>query len=53
MTIFFSFFAVDNPCEERNCSFLCLISAMSINGSSCSCANGFIMDSNEMECNGM
>ena len=44
--------AVSNPCDEMNCTSLCLLTAASPTRSNCSCPTGFVIDVNQTECIG-
>ena len=47
---FLLFFAVENPCEESGCSHICLLSATSETGYTCSCAQGAGLQNDEKTC---
>ena len=44
--------AVSNPCDEMNCTYMCLITSMNPTLSACACPTGFDFDSSQMECIG-
>ena len=43
-----------NPCAEDNggCSHLCLLSAVAVDGYTCTCPDGLTLDSNGKNCSG-
>ena len=47
-----TFSAVDNPCEDNECTHLCLLSATDGRGYSCGCPLGFELDTNNIDCIG-
>ena len=43
-----------NPCAEDNggCSYLCLLSAVAVDGYTCTCPDGLILDPHGKNCSG-
>ena len=43
-----------NPCAEDNggCSYLCLLSAVAVDGYTCTCPDGFVLDAHGTNCSG-
>ena len=48
----FLLLSVANPCSNRSCTSMCLISAASPTRSNCSCPTGLVIDTNQVECVG-
>ena len=43
-----------NPCAEDNggCSYLCLLSAVAVDGYACTCSDGLVLDARGENCSG-
>ena len=43
----------DNACENNLCEHFCLLSAVGSDGQSCMCQTGYILNEDQMSCDGM